>query len=52
MRILVHISDGDNVTAVSTKKKAIDWVKLRYPEATKQKILELVRENWQEISVD
>ena len=50
--IWCKISDGDNITACSTKIKALQYIKDGEPDMTKKEALEILDEWWQEITLN
>ncbi len=50
--IWVRITDGKNVTAVSTEKKTIAWIKDGNPDMTDKEAREILNDEWQEIRLN
>lgn len=50
--IWVRISDGDNVTACSTKKKALKRIADGNPDMSFKEAKEILDSEWQEVNLD
>lgn len=50
--IFCKITDGDNITAVTSKKKAISRIKESNDSLTKKEIEYIFKYEWQEVFLD